>query len=78
MEEERDANAATFTWIFGFEGPPPHWLFLIKSVQFISLSFGGLSRGICSKAANCNCGIRPSVTRALLNTVTLRKVYGWL
>lgn len=42
----RDASAATFTQIWGFEAIPPHWLFLITSVLFISLSFWGLSKRI--------------------------------
>lgn len=72
-KKRRDAEVATFTWIFGFQGLLPRQLFLIASVQFISLFFWGLSRGICSKAANYNCGVWPPVSHVLLNTMTLGK-----
>lgn len=61
---------------FVFGGP--HWLFLVTGVQFISLSFWGLSRGISSESVNCNSSVRSPLTCVLLNTTVLVKFKGWL
>lgn len=75
-EKGKDASADMFTQIFF--GGAPHWLFLVTGVQFISLSFWDLSRGISSETVNFDSGVRSPLTHVLLNTNILVKFKGWL